>query len=392
MNFAEAFAFAQRWVIEAGNGWRVQGDEAGFRLLYMGSKVLYCTKRGAGFSAWLDIAERADEEILLPFCASLSRHRDGPSVGRRGIGLIKVRDLRGLMAWCRSEAPRRPRFPLQARSRIAIAGRPAQRIGLDADYRADSIARRPATEPLLGSPAATALEAKIRTIVEPDWPHDYLRTVEALAEACPFDQIAPVYFVGNLRQVQPGFVLIIGMNPNVRDETERGFLGGQFEQYWQSRINYFSGPSFNRLHYRPHAAFVSGFTGGEATPARDEWGWVLDGSAVAVDLCPLSSREAPDGRLLAGWLERKDHAVFERAADVLNEVVRSGRPGHILVRYEATAQRLLALLPRRGRQELVIGGTAIPFSVLTGQVVGSTDAFRLGRAAAALSRTRTGTA
>lgn len=382
MTFEDALAFIRRWCAETGGDWTVADEGDWFRLLYRRGKILYCTPGKRGLSAWVDICLRDDERELCRFGASLRGYQHGPSRSKQGLRLNDVSDLVGLLAWCKREAPSRPLLPLRARTRHE--SKVGERRGPPGRKNSTTMLFPPVslhTLPPVQSVGDGSLEARIRAIVEPGWPHDYAETVSALKGVCPFDEFPPVYFVGNLRVIQPGFVLIIGMNPNIRDEEERSLVKGGFEQYWESRIRYFVGDSFYQGHYRPHAAFVAGFMGHHSAPMPDQSGQILDGSALAIDVCPLSSRNMPKDRLLDRWLKRREHPVFRVAAAVLSEVARKGRPAHVLLRYQRTADRLLPLLERAEPDQLMIGGSPIPFSILSGQGVSSREAFRLGLAA-----------
>ena len=379
MRFTDALAQVQLWCSEAGPGWTVCDEGAWFRLRYKGGKILYCPRRTSGLSSWVDISEPGDEADLLACGRSLRGYEHGPWRSKRGIRLNEVSDLPRLLAWCKREAPRRPILPSNASRRVDRKVRKVESarrsvVAPESTQLHVPVLQRYSSEPV----GPDSLEARIRAIVEPGWPHGYASTVGKLRGLSPFDELPPVYFVGNLRTIQPGFVLIIGMNPNIRDQVERDLITADFDQYWESRIRYFVGDSFYQGHYRPHAAFVWGFIGNPSVPTSDQSGRILEASALAIDLCPLSSRNKPNSRLLAQWLDEKEHAVFRVASEVLSEVVRIAQPGHILVRYQGTADRLREVLPQTDPEYLNIGGIPLPFSVLSGQSVSSRDAFRLG--------------
>lgn len=101
------------WCASVGEPWTFKLYADGtYRLLYERGKVLYCPPRREGLSAWVDIAERDDEPTLQKFGTSARGYVDGPSRSKQGMRLV-VNDLRGLLAWCYREAPRRPRLTLR---------------------------------------------------------------------------------------------------------------------------------------------------------------------------------------------------------------------------------------------------------------------------------------
>lgn len=360
-------AAIEEWALRESPEWRlVPSGGAAYRLLWRGSNVLYCRDAPSrGYSnIFVERARESDVDTLSVF--GLEPARFEPD--HRGVRvLVRPKDVEALLEWCHRRE----------------AGTPAAQGAV----LLPALARLP--RPDHGS--LGSLEEAVRGLIEPGWPHDYEAYVESLGNR--FRSYPPVYCVGSLGSLVPGFTLFIGMNPNIRP-VDRGYIAeiiGTFERYWNACTEYFAGPFFYSGHYDVHAAYLAGLLGLPIPQTVKDAATVLDENAAALDLCPLSSSNATGLKefLMQPSTPSNWHG-FRVSRDVLNALVTVGHPARIVARYGTTRDLLLRWYGRGSRSTVEIGGDTLPLFCIPnrprrpGDAGGnptSLEAFELGQSA-----------
>lgn len=344
----------ERWV-KRHPGWDVQpsGAQGHYRLAQAGRHELYC--RDAPTAGYCNaFVERATAE-------------DRADLARFGDGWVRYEpEHNGVRIHLRPEAAEKLANWCDARQRNLGRDYPISRSE-DEDERSTLSGSR--TVPPISSEGRSrdGLGAALRKLIEPSWPHDHLAFVTRTAPT--FASFPPVHFVGDPAQAAPDMTLFVGMNPNIRpnDLPYIREIEGGFNRFWESCGTYFAGPHFNYAHYRVHAAYLAGILGATTPPASVmDAAALLNQSALAVDLCPLSSPSSaglPDKLLM--WRAQKAWVGFEVTDEVVKLVVEHRRPARIVARYGQSALVLRKLYGLRGQPDLItISGVTIPLKVL----------------------------
>lgn len=305
--------------------------------MHLGVHVLYC--RDAPTRGYCNVfVERASESDIRTL-ASFSQAGARFEAENRGVRLlVRAGHLQELLDWCRRRELGEALPPKRGASNESPSA-PIQRGGFTG-----------------------ALESKVRQLVEPEWPHDFSAFVSSTGGV--FRDYPPVYFVGDLSSLSPGFTLFIGMNPNIRPNDKEYIkeINSGFEPYWRTCTGYFSGPFFNWDHYQVHASYLAGMLGrAEPIEVRSDGGEFLKKQAAAIDLCPLSSPSARGlSERLRVWRESSTWDGFGLSAQVLETVVTHGRPARIVARYGQTRDLLLHWYGQKPASSVRIGSDALP--------------------------------
>lgn len=327
------------WTRQQSDAWEVIPSGAGgaYRLLHHSAHVLYC--RDAPTRGYVNVfvehASESDVGALWSFGQSGARFE----ASRRGVRVLVLPDhLDGLLEWCRRR----------------------ERVGTLSIESGPSNDSAPAS--ITNDEGTGALEAKVRQLVEPGWPHDFNAFVSSTGDV--FRAYPPVYFVGELSSLSPGFTLFIGMNPNIRPNDKRYIreINAGFEPYWRTCTGYFSGQFFNWDHYQVHVNYLAGMLGyAEPIKVRSDGGEFLNKQAAAIDLCPLSSPSARGlSERLRTWRKNPTWDGFRLSAQVLETVVTHGRPARIVARYSQTRDLVVHWYGQKSASSVRIGSEALP--------------------------------
>ncbi len=339
---AESHKYRDRvsaWALADGRGWLVRSSGAKYSLRSANTRVALFYGANRHVTCFVDRLTPADLSSLDPgLLAKAPRHDpiyNGTTV------LVRPEALETFLS------------ELAAIAAPSLPARPSPVL--------DPGSNRRDRETEGGAPLGTAL----RDLLSPGWPHSFSETVAAEPLGLRFEHHRPVYIVGRVDVLTRPLVVFVGTNPNIRDRTECSLIDKPFTAYWETRLHYFTGPSFNWKHYKPHAALLAGLLGWAEPPdSPTTGGQLLEHLALAVELSPLSSRSPGDlYRHLDSLQNSPTHPSFGLARQALRTVVELGRPMVVIARYKGAYDFLGDRWPSHGDKDTVpalryIGGGA----------------------------------